>query len=88
MNDRVLPFNRVYGIIAVVGNMGDIYSFSKTILNVLTIIPFADIYKGMKIRVSQDELSLRFIDYSGKNILKRMKSVGDIVYEWIDENEE
>jgi hypothetical protein len=71
MNDRVLPFNRVYGIIAVVGNMGDIYSFSKTILNVLTIIPFADIYKGMKIRVSQDELSLRFIDYSGKIILKK-----------------
>jgi hypothetical protein len=84
-DDQKVPFQMVYGIIAVVGDMGGMDSYTRSLLTVLDLIPFGEAYEGMKIHISKNELSIRFIDSSGKLTSKRMKSEGEKVYVWVDE---
>jgi len=85
LDDRKVPSQMVHGIIAVEGDMGEMDSYTRTLLTVLDLVPYGEAYLGMKIRVSKDELSFRFIDTDGKITRKRMKTEGEIVYEWIDD---
>ena len=84
MDDKRVPFHMVHGIIAIEGDMGEMYSYTRTLLTVLDLVPYGEAYLGMKIRVSKEELSLSFIDAEGKIIRRRMKTDGENVYEWID----
>jgi hypothetical protein len=84
MNDQHVPFQMVHGIIAIDEGMGDMDSYTKTLLAFLGIVPYGEAYVGMKIRVSRDEMSLRFISADGKMTTARMKTIKDDVYEWIE----
>jgi len=84
IDDKQVPFHMVHGIIAIEGDMGEMYSYTRTLLTVLDLVPYGEAYLGMKIRVSKEELSFRFVDAGGKIIRRRMKTDGEKVYEWID----
>jgi hypothetical protein len=84
MNDRKVPFQKVHGIIAVEGDMSEMGFYTRTLLSVLDLIPYGEAYLGMKIRVSGEEVSFRFIDNEGKITRKRMKSDGEEVFEWFE----
>ncbi len=84
MNDRLVPFQMVHGIIAIEGDMSDTQSYIKTIVKVLALIPYGDTYVGCKIRVSGDETSFRFINSAGKMTGFRTKIIGDEIYHWVD----
>ena len=64
--------------------MGETYAYTRTLLTVLELVSYGEAYLGMKIRISKDELSFRFIDTDGKITRRRMKTDGESVYEWID----
>lgn len=74
----------LHGIIAIEGDMGDMNSYTRTLLTVLSIVPYGEVYFGMKIRISKEEMSLRFINADGKMTTERMKTIGDDVYEWVE----
>lgn len=84
MDDRQIPFQMVHGIIVIEGDMGEMYAYTRTLLTVLELVSYGEAYLGMKIRISKDELSFRFIDTDGKITRRRMKTDGESVYEWID----
>jgi hypothetical protein len=84
LDNRKVPFQMVYGIIAVDGDMGEMYSYTKTLLTILDLIPYGDSYVGMKIHVAKNELTLHFIDINGQLTTKRMRAEGEKVYEWVN----
>ena len=86
LDDRIVPFQKVFGIIAVKGDMSNMVSYSRTLLTVLDLIPYGESYVGMKIQIAQNELTLRFIDAEGKMTVKRMKSEGEKVFEWVNDD--
>jgi hypothetical protein len=84
MDDKIVPFQMVHGIIAIEGDMSDTQSYIKALVAVFGLIPYGEAYVGLKIRVTQDEISLRGINSEGKMTSSRMKTIGDDVYEWVD----
>jgi hypothetical protein len=86
MDDKIVPFQKVHGIIAIDGDMGDMNSYTRALLTVLSIVPYGEVYAGMKIRVSRDEMALRFINADGKMTTARMKTIGNDIYEWVEQS--
>jgi len=84
MDDRIVPFQIVHGIIAIEGDMSDTHSYTKAIATILSLIPYGEVYVGSKIRVTRDEMSFRGINSEGKMTVGRMKTIGNDVYEWVD----
>jgi hypothetical protein len=83
LDDRTLPFHKVYGIITIEGDMKDTQAYLKTLFQVLALIPYGDIYEGMKIHLSPNEGVFRFIDSKGRLKTQRFKTEDKQIYEWV-----
>jgi hypothetical protein len=57
IHDKKLTFNRVHGIISIEGDMSNIIDYGNALANLDTIIKFGEIYHGMKIKLSPNEIS-------------------------------
>ncbi len=64
--------------------MSDTQSYIKALVTIFGLIPYGEAYVGLKIRVTEDEMSLRGINSEGKMTSTRMKTIGDDLYEWVD----
>ncbi len=84
LDDRKLPFTRVHGVIVIEGNMGDTEAYVRSFLQVLELIPYGSIYEGMKICVTPNEISFKFINSDGKLTNQRIKNERGELYEWVD----
>lgn len=88
MDDREVPFHSTRGVIAVVGSLANSDAYAKVFVTVLTyLIPFAEIYQGVKIQVSPQEILSRFRDYRGQIVTQRIRLAQGGDYEWVDERE-
>jgi len=78
-DDKKVPFQKVFGIIALVGKISDI-----NIPILLALIAFEDYYKGMKIKLSQNELVFKFINNKNESTVTHHKinNTGNI-YVWV-----
>jgi predicted nuclease of predicted toxin-antitoxin system len=84
LNDREVPFSMVHCIVAIEGDMGEMEAYTRTLLSVLDLVSYGEAYLGMKIQVSKEEFSFRFIDPDGRLTRRRMKVEGVKVYEWVE----
>jgi hypothetical protein len=50
---------------------------------VFDLIPYGDIYEGMKIRASSKDMTFRFIDSAGKMSTQRFMAKGENLYQWV-----
>jgi hypothetical protein len=83
-NDRDLPYNRTHGVIAIVGDMGNMEEYTRSLLWLIYIVIYDDYYKGSKIRISPREMMKKSIDESGQLVNMRFKRERGKVYEWVD----
>lgn len=84
LDDRKVPFTRLHGVIVIEGDMSDTNSYLQSISRVFDLIPYGQIYEGMKIRTSSKGSILRFINYAGKMTTMKTKREGEDTYEWVD----
>jgi hypothetical protein len=84
LNDRKLPFNRTYGVIAIRGDMNNIKEYLMTLNRLNDIINYGEIYYRKKIKLSPNEIQFRYIDYTGCIQVRRFKFDGQEYYEWIN----
>jgi len=86
-DDKEVPFDRVHGMIAIAGDMSDTQSYVRSLLWVFDLIPYGEIYTGMKIHCSPSEASFRFVDSDGCLTVKRFKTERGHLYEWVSKEE-
>lgn len=87
MDDKKVPFHRTYGIIVLEGDMSDTRAYINSILQVFDLIPYGEIYLGMKIRLSPSQAVFRFIDSDGQLTVLQFKTARGELYHWVDEGE-
>lgn len=85
LDDKRVPFQNLHGIIAIEGDMFDTQAFAESIATVLSLVPYGEVYVGPKIRISGNEMSFRCIDSQGKMVSGRTKTLGNDVYEWVEQ---
>jgi hypothetical protein len=84
LNDRQVPFQMVHGIIVLEGNMGNMDLYNRTVLSLMSLVPYGEIFSGMKIRIAQNEMTFRYINSNGQMVIDRTKSEGGKIYEWVE----
>ena len=84
-DDRKFPFQNIFGNISLDCNMKDLKDYSSTLGHLFNLKNYADIYYKTKIKLSVEEVTIKYLD-SGQKIIKRFKNEGSHVYEWINEN--
>jgi hypothetical protein len=83
-NERDLPFNRTYGIIAIVGDMGNMAEYTRSLLWLFHLVPYEAYYINAKIRISPREMVIKFIDEKGQLVNKRFRQEKGKFLEWVD----
>ena len=75
LDDRKVPFTRLHGVIVIERDISGTTSYIQSILHVFDLIPYGQIYEGMKICSSSEGMIFRFIDSDGKMTTQRFKGL-------------
>ena len=83
--ERELPLHRTYGVIAVEGDMSEMYQWAVVMKHVLrVIIPYGDHYVGTKLLVQPNRITVWFVDRGGNYRCQKFRLERGHAYEWID----
>ena len=66
MDDRIVPFQMVHGIIAIEGDMSDTQSYIKALVTIFGLIPYGEAYVGLKIKSLKTKCHLGVLTPKGK----------------------
>lgn len=86
LDDRKFPFHRTWGIIVLDVDPSSTADIITAIQRIFDLIGYGEVYEGMKLKLSSEEISTRFIDYTGKKALIRFKLINGEYYQWVDQN--
>jgi hypothetical protein len=82
-DDRKFPPHRMHGVIVVQGDMGNTEEYFRSVWWTLAIVPYGELYEGMKIRLSPTEVTMRFTNAEGKRQTFRVKFNNGHYFEWV-----
>jgi hypothetical protein len=86
MGDRDLPFSRTFGVVAIDENMRSQEAYAQTLRALLDVmIPYADIYERLKVRLSADDLVARGLAHDGRIFTVRARWDRTGTYVWEDD---
>jgi Domain of unknown function (DUF5615) len=84
LNDRKLPFTRIHGIVVITANPGNEDSYTSALAQLSSVLPYGELYRGMKVELSANEMKCRYITDAGKMVTTRLSFRNGILYEWAD----
>ena len=79
-DDRVLPMNRVHGVIVIDADPSDTEAYGATLSSIAALVPYADMFTGSKMKFSASDLVVKGIDHSGKLTTIHFRSEGTEEY--------
>jgi hypothetical protein len=59
LHDTAVSFHSTHGVIALEGDLRDLRSYAAVLDHLTDIVPYAEIYRGCKIRLSRERLVAR-----------------------------
>lgn len=84
LNDHRFPLNRIHGIVVITANPGDEDAYTSALAQLSSILPYGEIYKGMKVELSANEMKCRYITDAGRMVTTRLSFRKGILYEWVN----
>lgn len=87
LDDRLLPFHSTHGVIAITGDMSDTRAYAASLSRVLDLVPYGEVYTGMKILCATQYVTVRLISAAGRTTTQRFKFTGDGLFQWIEDDE-
>jgi len=84
LNDREFPPNRIHGVVVITALPGDEDAYTSALAQLSSILPYGELYKGMKIELSANEMKCRYINDAGKQTRTRLSMRKGVLHEWVD----
>jgi len=84
LNDREFPPNRIHGVVVITALPGDEDAYTSALAQLSSILPYGELYKGMKIELSANEMKCRYINDAGKMTRTRLSMRKGVLHEWVD----
>jgi len=83
LNDRRF-LHRNHGVVVITATPGDEDSYTSALAQLSSILPYGELYKGMKIELSANEMKCRHVTDAGKMIVTRLSMRKGVLWEWVD----
>lgn len=65
-DDRAVPMNRTHGIIIIDADPRNTMAYWATLSHIVSMVPYADMFLGAKMKFSPSDLVVKGIDYKGR----------------------
>jgi hypothetical protein len=65
-------------------NPGDEDAYTSALAQLSSILPYGELYKGMKMEFSANEMKCRYVSNAGKMVTTRLTVRKGILYEWVE----
>jgi hypothetical protein len=82
LDERLVPFHPIYGVIALTGDMRDLSRYAKALVHLTDVVPYAEIYAGAKIQLSAERIIVRCRADDGSIIVYQARYDRSGAYVW------
>lgn len=85
MDDRKLPWENTYGVIAIDGDFGDVDQYVASVRHVVQlVVPLGELFVKTKIHARREVVSVKGRTRDGRVETSRLRIAGDYVEEWVN----
>jgi Domain of unknown function (DUF5615) len=83
LDDRKLPWEKTFGVIAIADDLGDTEAYASTLRHVLQlIVPIGEWFEGTKTYVTPNEVTIKGRTRDGRIEKGRYRMIGDRMEQW------